>query len=280
MPRASSWLVVLAIVFTGCGRPSPAKEKVFPQPARLSIFVPCLLSGPVQKVVARFEELRPNAEISVLVDKPLAQLAELGTSTAVAGVAITLGEIEMKSLVAAGAVRAEDVRPLAVNTFPIVAVAPAASGPAKQSSLNELASPKIKRIFIEDPSRSSLGDRATRGLQQAGLWQTVGAKVVRPEPNAMILADLLAGKADAAMVFNGCLFAEKGVGGGMPKTIRIMGQLPADSYPPVTYQVAPLAMAKDSELARQFMGFLASDEGRAALEQAGLVPPVIEKTGR
>jgi molybdate transport system substrate-binding protein len=227
----------------------------------------------MQKVVAHFQEQRPGVTISVLVDKPLAQLAKVESLSNAAGVAITLGEVEMNSLVAVGAVRREDVKPFARNTYQIVAVAPAVSAGRQPGSLNELASSKMKRIFIEDPARSSLGDRATRGLQRAGLWRAVSAKVVRPEPNAMILAELLAGKADAAMIFKGCLFAEKGSGATMPKTIRIVGELPSDSYPPITYQAAPLAKAPNSELARGFIEFLTSAAGRTALKEAGLTPP-------
>jgi molybdate transport system substrate-binding protein len=227
----------------------------------------------MQKVVARFQEQRPGVVISVLVDKPLAQLAKVESASNAAGVALTLGEIEMNSLAVARAVRREEIRPFARNTYEIVAVAPASSAGPQPTELEELTSPKVKRLFIEDPARSSLGDCATRGLQQAGLWGAVGAKVVRPQPDAMVLAELLAGKADAAMVFKGCLFAEKGSGAAMPKTIRIVGELPSDSYPPITYQAAPLAKASNSALAREFVDFLTSPAGRKALTDAGLTPP-------
>jgi len=244
-----------------------------PKPASLDVYVPCMLSAPMQRVVARFQEQRSGVEISVLVDKPLAQLAKVESMSKAAGVAMTLGEIEMNALVAAGAVRRDDVKPFAVNTYQIVAVAPAGSAPKQSSALNELASSKIKRVFIEDPARSSLGDRATRGLQHAGLWSAVTGKVIRPQPDAMILAELLAGKADAAMVFKGCLFAEKGSGGAMPKTIRIVGELPSDSYPPIAYQAAPLAKTPNSAVAREFVEFLTSPAGQKALTDAGLTPP-------
>lgn len=270
MLRGSSWLAVLTIVLTGCGRPSQIRPKASPKLAALEVYAPCLLSIPIQKAVARFQQLHPGPEISVLVDKPLAQLAEVESAAHSAGVAITLGEIEMNSLVAAGAVRREDIRAFGINTYPIVAVAPAAVRQA--SSLKELASPTIKRIFIEDPARSSLGDRATRGLKDVGLWPAVSAKVVRPEPNAMILAEMLSGKADAALVFKGCLFAEKGPQGAMPKTIRVIGELPAGSGAPISYLAAPLAKTPRPELARDFAGFLLSPEGRQALREAGVTP--------
>ncbi len=227
----------------------------------------------MQRIVARFEQQRPGVHISVQVDKPLAQLSTIESPAKASGVAITLGEIEMSALVAAGAVRQADVRHFATNTYPIVAVAPASSAPVQSSSLKELASAGIKRVLVEDPARSSLGDRTTTGLRKAGLWDAVGAKVVRPRPDAMVLAELLDGKADAAVVFKGCLFAEKGPSAAMPKTIRIVGELPSDSYPPISYQAAPLTKTSDARLAGEFVGFLVSPEGRKTLTQVGLHPP-------
>ena len=275
MARGASLFVIAVALLSGCGKPAPPARSVAPQ-AALDVYAPCLLSIPIQKVVARFQASHPGPKISVLIDKPLAQIEEVTSAADAAGVAITLGEIEMDTLVSAGVVRKQDVKAFAVNGYPIVAVAPAAGTKEGGGSLKELASPAIKRILIEDPSRSSLGDRATRGLKQAGLWAAVSAKVVRPEAEAMILAELLDGSADAALVFKGCLFAEKGPQGAIPKTIRIVGELPASEGAPITYQAAPLTRSEDAALAREFVAFLGSPEGRAALQEAGLALPPAE----
>ena len=275
MARRASLFVIAVALLSGCGKPAPPARSVAPQ-AALDVYAPCLLSIPIQKVVARFQASHPGLSISVLIDKPLAQIEEVTSRADAAGVAITLGEIEMDTLVSAGVVRKQDVRPFAVNSYPIVAVAPAASTKEQSSSLKELSSPEIKRILIEDPSRSSLGDRATRGLKQAGLWPAVSAKVVRPEEEAMILAELLDGSAEAALVLKGCLFAEKGPQGAMPKTIRIVGELVPDSYPPIVHRAAPTARAGSPEVAREFVAFLVSPEGRAAVQEVGLTLPPAE----
>jgi len=238
----------------------------------LTVYVPCLLSAPVQRVVEQFQQTRPSASISVMVDKPLAQLAKLEAAGGSAAVAITFGEVEMRSLVAAGVVREDGAVDFAVNEHPLAVVAPAGTSGKRQSGLDELTSDRIQRIFIEDPSKSTLGDRAEGALKKLGLWDKVSGKVVRPAPDAMVLAELLAGKADAAVVIKGCLFAEKGKGGAIPKTIRVIGEIPSDAFPPILHQAAPLGEPAGSELAQEFVDFLRSENGREALASAGLTP--------
>ncbi|MFB3881336.1 MAG: molybdate ABC transporter substrate-binding protein [Armatimonadota bacterium] len=292
MARRASLLIIAIALLSGCGRPAPPVRPAAPK-AALDVYTPCLLSIPIQRVVGRFQASHPGSEVSVLVDKPLAQIEEVRSAANASGVAITLGEIEMGTLIGAGVVSKQDVRPFATSTSPIVAVAPAASGSPEGGSLRELGSPSVRRVLIEDPARSSLGDRATRGLKEAGLWPAVSAKVVRPEASAMILAELLSGKAEAALVLKGCLLAEKGPGGAspatsrapagktvprIPKTIRIVGELAPDSYPPIVHMAAPLARGKDAALAKEFVAFLASPEGRKAVADAGLTS--VDRTGR
>jgi len=231
--------------------------------------VPCVLSGPMQKVVAAYEEAEPGAAVSTRVDKPMAMLDAVPKARESAGVVVTLGDREMEALVAAGAVSAEEVKAFAVNTYLIVVVAAADAIPGV-TDVSGLASPEVKAVAIEDPKRSSLGDRAQRALEGIGLWAAVEPKVVRLEPDAMVLGELMDGRADAAVIFRDCLFGESG--GNPPKTIRIVGEIPQGDLPPILYQAAPLAQAPNPEVARRFVDFLVSEGGNEALEGAGLSP--------
>lgn len=256
-----------AILLAGCGG---GPSRVAPsEPAELNVYVPCVLSGPMQKVVAAYEEAEPGAAVSTRVDKPMAMLEVVPEARESAGVAVTLGDREMEALVAAGAVSAEEVKAFAVNTYLIVVVAAADAIPGV-TDVSGLASPEVKAVAIEDPKRSSLGDRAQRALEGIGLWAAVEPKVVRLEPDAMVLGELMDGRADAAVIFRDCLFGESG--GNPPKTIRIVGEIPQGDLPPILYQAAPLAQAPNPEVARRFVDFLVSEGGNEALEGAGLSP--------
>jgi molybdenum ABC transporter molybdate-binding protein len=234
------------------------------------VHVPCVLSGPVQKVISAYEATGPNVEVSVAVDKPMAMLAAAQEPQDTPGVVITTGLKEMETLVAAGAVLSKDVRAIAVNTYPIVVVAAADAVP-ELKTVRDLANPAVKTIYLEDPAKSSMGARAVEGLQQLGLWDAISAKVVQPHPNAMVLGDLIDRKADAAIVFRDCLFGESG--GNPPKTVRIVGEIPQGDLPPIGYQAGVLAHAPDRELGQAFVDFLVSAQGKEALREAGLTPP-------
>lgn len=258
--------VALGIGLLGCG---PAAQEV--EQGSILVLVPCVISAPMVQVAAAYRASHPGVEIKTETAKPLAQLAEAGGEGAAGSVIITMGDREMAWLVSAGAVEAADVRTIAVNTYPLAVIA-AAEGAPGADELSDLAGPAVKRIYIEDPERSSLGDRAIQALEQLGLWNDVAAKVIRPDPNAMVLGEVIAGKADAAVIFEDCIFAEGSTGRSVPKTLRVIGRIPADTHSPIPYQAAVLSGAEQPEAARAFIEFLGTQPGREALKKAGLEP--------
>ncbi len=234
--------------------------------------VPCVLSGPVNRVVAAYQQATPGVEVMIMVDKPMAMLDGVASAEGPAAVALTTGLIEMQSLIAAGAIDPAEVRTFAINTYPIVAIAAAEGAPDVQR-LADLGASSVERIYVEDPARSSLGERTERALKRLGLWDSVAPKVVRPEPDKMLLAGLVEGKADLAFVFRDCLFEGTGDPAAVPKTIRLIGELPQEAGPPIEYKAAPVSGLPDIAVARAFVEFLISPKGREALANAGLKPP-------
>ena len=263
--RLSATLVAAALMLTGCGR---AKEQARRQPVRLTIYLPCVIGGPLQKVAAAYEAGHPGVELAPQTYKPFETLSPPKEGSAVA---ITVGELEMKSLVRAGLADEGGVRTFATNTSPLAVVA-AAEGAPGVKQVSDLARPSVKRIFLEDPEKSSLGARAVEGFQKLGLWEKLKPKAVSPPAGVMVLGELLAGKADAAVVFKGCLFGEGGEGGQPPKTIRVVGELPPGLYRPIPYQVAAIKAGTRPEVAQGFADFLVSEKGSEALRGAGLTP--------
>ncbi len=256
----SAFLVGLALA--GCG--GVREEK---WPASLTLYLPCVLSGPLQKVAGAYQDSHSQVRVTTQIEKPLPLLSRALASRQETAVVITAGEVEMNYLAQAGAVDQAQVRAFAVNTFPLTVIAPAQ---AKQPlvTLGDLA--RAQRIYLEDPSRSTLGARAEQAFRRLGLWEEIASHIVAPEPDAMVLGELAAGKADAAVVFKDCLFAEGSTGGSPPPTIRIIADLPQDSYPPIHYQAAPLKSAPQPEVAEGFIDFLTSPQGAEALGNAGL----------
>lgn len=235
----------------------------------LTVYIPCVIAGPMGEVIAAYGATHTEVEIRTDTDKPLALVGRVEEQLAGPAAIVTMGDVEMNWLVGAGAVDAADVCTIAVNTYPLVVVA-AAQGASEVGALRDLAGPGLKRILVEDPARSSLGDRTGRAFKQLGLWEEIAPKIARPNPKTMVLGELVAGKADAAVVFRDCLFGEGDFERSVPKTIRIIGELPDGAYPPIFYQAAPLRGKAHPEAARAFVQFLVSPEGRRALQDSGL----------
>ena len=234
LPAAAA-LALAAISLGGCQR--AGVDRAAAEPAALTLHVPCVISGPILKAVGAYQDAHPEIELRVETDKPLAALREAAKAQESAAVVITMGDVEMGWLTDAGAVEPRSVRTIAHNTYPLVLVSAAAA----EGRLDTLAD--------------------------------LESKIVRPEPDVMVLDPVVSGEADAAVVFRGCLFAEAGGEETTPRTIRIIGELPGANQPPIPYLAAPLDGAPDPEVAEAFVDFMTSPEGRAALESAGLAPP-------
>jgi len=66
--------------------------------------------------------------------------------------------------------------------------------------LAELAQPRFRYIAIAEPQHAPYGDRARQALQQSGLWQQLGPKIVYGENVAKTWQLVQSGAADAALV--------------------------------------------------------------------------------
>lgn len=263
VPRVLGPALIAGTFLVGCERPRTAPPS--PPPASFTVHIPCVISAPIQKVVAAYEESRAGVRVDTSTDKPLAMLAAVQGEEIGPGVVFTLGEVEMDSLVTAGVVDREQVIAVARNAYELAVIV--SSENEKLHQLSDLAGPNATRVAIEDPKVSTLGHRAEQAFRKLGLWEQIAPKAVRFDPTQNVLSQLLDGAADAAVVFQDCLFES---GGSPPHTIRLIGTLRPDSYTPITYQAAPLEQAARSEQAADFVTWLTSAEGRKALEEAGL----------
>jgi molybdenum ABC transporter molybdate-binding protein len=233
------------------------------QAIAVTLYEPCVLGGPILRLIAAYQEQHPDTDIIPQTYKP----NELPSKPTGPAVVVTAGDVEMGVLVKQGLIRAADVHTFAVNSYSLAVIAAAKGAPGLKRT-KDLAKHSVHRILIDDPSRSSLGAAAKQALTKQGLWSAVQRKVVVPSPGTMVLADLVAKKADAAVVFKDCLFET----GKPPKTIRIVGELPPNLYSPIPYQVALMKSDGESGAARRLVDFLTGEEGKRALRKAGLKP--------
>lgn len=258
--------VAAALVTGGCGGAIAAGEAQAAEAAQavtVTLYEPCVLGGPILRLIAAYQEKHPEIDIAPQTYKP----SELPSKPMGPAMVVTAGDVEMVVLVKQGLVARADVHTFATSSYSLAVIAAAKGAPGLKRT-KDLAKRSVKRILIDDSSRSSLGAAAKQALTKQGLWGAVQRKVVIPAPGTMVLADLVAKKADAAVVFKDCLFET----GKPPKTIRIVGELPLGTFSPVPYQIALMGSDEGSGAARRFVDFLTGEEGKQALRKAGLRP--------
>ncbi len=258
-------LLSAGALFSGCGPAPKTPAPSSPPPAAdFVLYPPCVLSGPLQRVLISYREERPEARVQLSTTKPLGAREAVRKQAQLPGVVLTTGEVEMQGLVQAGLVDAAQVVSFGRNAYRLAVIVPAAN-----TTVQTVADvTKVARLAVEDPAQSTLGQRAQQAFTKLGLWGALAPKVVRFDPQVNVLTQLLEGKAEAAVVFQDCLLE----GGSPPNTIRLVGTLPETSYSPISYQAAPVKTPAATSAVREFLGFLTSPEGRKALRKAGLVP--------
>lgn len=131
----------------------------------------------------------------------------------------------------------------------VLVVATPASGAVAELDWQELASDKVTRILIGDPSTAPFGRYAKDALQASGLWERVRAKI-ETRKNIELLADSL-GAAGPGTV--GILFQTN-----LTDRLRQLFAVDKHLHKPIRYYLAPLrATAGDAEI-KDFISFMQS----------------------
>jgi molybdate transport system substrate-binding protein len=170
-----------------------------------------------------------------------------------------------QKLVRAGLAREEDLAVYATGT--LVVWAPAGTPLAlEERGLAALADPALRKLAIANPALAPYGRAAEAALRAAGVFPAVKDRLVLGESVGQAAQFAQSGAADAALVPLSLTFAPALRGG---KVFRV----PAGLYPAQPQSAVALSRARDPELARGFVRFLAGPKGRAVLSRYGYAPP-------
>lgn len=161
-------------------------------------------------------------------------------------------------LVAAGIV--EDTRVFATNS--LVAIVPSAN-PAGIEALADLARPGVRLVLGAEGV--PVGDYAREALESAGLADALANLVSGERSAKSVVAKVALGEADAAIVF-----ATDATAAGDDVAVLAV---PPSAQPRIEYVVAAVAASDRRDAVRAWTDRLLSDEGRAALRDAGFGEP-------
>jgi molybdate transport system substrate-binding protein len=127
-------------------------------------------------------------------------------------------------------------------------------------SIDDLKKPTVKFIAIANPEHAPYGVAAKKALETRKLWSEVQPKIVYGENVRQALQLAETGNADA-VITSWTLLVGRGV------------LLPAEWHDPIRQSGGVVKTSKQPEVARQFLNFLSSAEGRKILENGGLFAP-------
>ncbi len=144
----------------------------------------------------------------------------------------------------------------------LVIVVPAAN-PAGIERPRDLLEPGTRLVLAAEGV--PVGDYAREALAKLAMSAALENVVSNEDDVKGVSGKVALGEADAGIVYATDALA-------LGAKVLIV-ELPGSAQPRIEYQVAVLSETDDAEAARAFVERLRSDDGRAALEQAGFVAP-------
>jgi len=164
-------------------------------------------------------------------------------------------------LVAAGLAAPADERTYAIGRL-VAWLPPGSTLELERRGLAALADPGVRRIAIANPAVAPFGRAAVAALEAAGVHEAVKGKLVLGASVGQAAQFATTGAADVAFLPYP-LALEKELAAGRAVMV------PPALYPRIEQSGVVLAGAREPALARQLLGFLTGEKGRAILADCG-----------
>ena len=145
----------------------------------------------------------------------------------------------------------------------LVVITPAEQGVALKS-LSDLQQAAVKRVAIGKPEGVPAGRYAKGALEKAGLWQAVEPKAVFAQNVRQALDYVARGETEAGFVYATDALV-------MKDKVRVLFRVPTET--PISYPIAVTHGGSNAAGGRQFLDFVASAAGQAALAKHGFEKP-------
>ncbi|HEX5706310.1 MAG TPA: molybdate ABC transporter substrate-binding protein [Pyrinomonadaceae bacterium] len=136
-------------------------------------------------------------------------------------------------------------------------------GRAKVNGIEDVAGEQVARLAVANPSVAPYGRAAVESLRALGLWERVEPKVVYAQTVAQAKQFAATGNADAAFIPRALVREGDGVAFNVD----------ARTHAPIEHALAVVGASKNVREAKEFVGFVLSEEGRAILARHGYDSP-------
>lgn len=251
---AAGALLLAACGGSSDGGASPAGTSSGGLSGEITVLAAASLTGAFQTLGTQFQEANPGTTVTFSFGASSALVTQI-TQGAPADVFAAASQKTMDAVVAAGA--ATTSTPFAENVMEI-AVPP--KNPGNITRLSDLARPGVTVALCQ--AAVPCGATAAKVFENAKL--TVRPVTEEADVKAA-LAKVSLGEVDAGVVYVTDVLAA----GEAVKGIEI----PADVNASTTYPIAPLTASRNGALARAFVDYVLSAEGRQVLTAAGFQAP-------
>ncbi len=235
----------------------------------IEIFVPCGLAGPYGDLARMFQKQNPEIRFRPNVTGIIALLNQLEAG-ATPDIFLALGTFELTKL----AEQDKFVEGSIVKCarIPLAVVVPKRN-PAGIKRLEDLASPKVKRV-ITYPFKLSGGRGARQALEAAKIWDAVNPKIFTPQVPDQAKQLLKKGQADAGILYRTCLM-ESYIPDQPPvieHDLIAVQTIPQNLYEPIYAAAVLVKGGKNLDAARKFLKFLQTPQARQVWIKWGFEP--------
>lgn len=261
------WIALMAcaagvlLVGAGCGT-QPAEEaggETAGEAAQIYALVPCGQVGPFSEAVELFGKAHPEVKIDWEPENIVTMVNKVLDGKSKPDVFLSMGDLEMDQLEAAGMVVEGTRAQIAENA---IAVTVPAANPAGVKSFEDLAKPAVKTIAVPNPEQNSVGKHAKEAIERAGMWEAVEKKLIFPRFAADGKEVAAQGKVDASIGYLPCVVEVHvpGQAPAQPKGLKMVAAVPADLYDEFWCEAGVIEGAKNPEGGRLLIEFLGTPE--------------------
>lgn len=226
----------------------------------LSVAASANLRLAVEELRRAFETERPGTRLAVTLGASGLLFAQI-RSGAPFDLFLSADREYPGRLVEAGLARREDERVYALGRL-VLWLPPGSRARLDGRGLAALADPGFAHVAIANPGSAPYGRAAEAALRSAGVYPAVRSKLVLGQSVSQAAHFAASGAADAALLpLSLAKVPELAGGTAIP--------IPESAYPRLEQSALVLAAARNPELARAFLAFVAGPPGRAILERHG-----------
>lgn len=226
----------------------------------LTVSAAASLTNVMKDLGSRYEAAHPGAQVQFNFAASGVLLQQIAQGAPV-DVFISADEATVDKGLSQHLLDAGSRRDIASNQ--LVLIEPATGGPALHT-LDDLASPAVKRIAVGKPASVPAGRYTRQALESAQLWAPLQPKLVDAESVRQVLDYVARGEVDAGFVYStdAALMADK------VKVVATVGR-----HAPVHYPAALTTQGRQKAAAVAFIDYLLSPPAQQALARAGFAKP-------